>query len=60
MCSITIKVFQSSAAFAQNKRALERIIESVESSSIPFDSIIQALRFLYGESAIVQLNISSL
>lgn len=60
MCSITIKVFQSSSAFAQNKRAMERIVESVDSNSIPFESIIVALRFLYGESAIVQLNISSL
>lgn len=60
MCRITIKVFPSSSAFAQNKSAMERIVEPVDSDSIPFESIIKALRFLYGESAIVQLNISSL
>lgn len=60
MCRITIKVFTSSSAFAQNKHALERIVEIDDSISIPFDSIIKALRFLFGESAIVQLNISSL
>lgn len=60
MCRITIKVFQSASAFAQNKRALERIIEPVDLDSIPFGSLIQALWFMYGESANVQLNISSL
>lgn len=49
---IEVSVYENSHAFAQNKRAFCRRVDET-SISFPWDSVIMAMRSLFGNNSIV-------
>lgn len=43
--------------FANGKRLFERIVHVNDSCSIPFETLIVAMHFLYGQKVIINFNI---
>lgn len=57
MCQVQIQVFANEVSFASNKRLFERIVQVNDSFTIPFETIIKAISFLYGLGAIINFKI---
>lgn len=53
MCQLQVQVYANEVAFASNKRLFERIVDVNDSCSIPFETIIKAVAFLYGLNVII-------
>lgn len=53
MCQLQVQVYANEVAFASNKRLFERIVIVNDSCSIPFETIIKAVTFLYGLNVII-------
>lgn len=58
MCQLQVQVYANEIAFAANKRLFERIVEVNDSFSIPFETIIKAIAFLYGLNVIINFKIT--
>lgn len=58
MCQLQIQVYANEVAFASNKRLFERIVEVNDSCSIPFETIIKAVAFIYGLNVIINFKIT--
>lgn len=54
---LQIKVFSNVSALEKNARIFERVIEVNDSVSVPYESLISNLKFLYGSSVIVSFNV---
>ena len=59
MCTIEFQVFFNETTLASNKRAFDRIVSVPDACSVPYEVIIKALRFLYGNNVIINFKISS-
>lgn len=57
MCQLQVQVYSIEVAFASNKRLFERIVEINDSCSIPFETLIKAIAFLYGLNVIINFKI---
>lgn len=53
MCQVQVQVFSNEVALANNKRLFERIVSVNDSCSIPFETLIKALAFLFGNNVII-------
>lgn len=58
MCQLQVQVYANEVAFASNKRLFEKIVEINDSCSIPFETIIKAVGFLYGLNVIINFKIT--
>ena len=54
---LQIKVYAGLSALEQNSRLFERILEVNESISIPYELIVNSLKFMFGSSCIVCINV---
>lgn len=59
MCNIEFQVFFNEATLASNKRAFDRIVSVNDACSVPYETIITALRFLYGANVIINFKITT-
>ena len=59
MCNIEFQVFFNEATLASNKRAFDRIVSVNDACSVPYKTIITALRFLYGANVIINFKITT-
>lgn len=57
MATIEIKVFANDVSLASNRRLFDRIVTVNDSCSIPFETIIRAMSFLYGDGTIINIQI---
>lgn len=58
MCQLQVQVYSNEVAFASNKRLFERIVEVNDSCSVPFETLIKAIAFLYGLNVIINFKIN--
>lgn len=54
---LQIKVFSGVSSMQENNRLFERIIDVHDDISVPYSSLIQDLKFLFGSSCIVSFNV---
>lgn len=54
---IQLKVFSGVSALQENNRLFERIVEVHDDISVPYESLISDLKFLFGSSAVITFNI---
>lgn len=54
---VQIKVFSGVSALQSDTRLFERILDLPDAVSVPFDSLVSTLKFLFGQSCIVSFNI---
>lgn len=54
MRQLQIMVFNSMDARTSNRPVFERIIDINESLTVPYDSLVSDLKFLFGSSVIIQ------
>lgn len=57
MCNIEFQVYFNETTLASNKRAFDRIVSVPDACSVPYETIIKALRFLFGASVIINFKI---
>lgn len=55
MRQLQIMVFNNMDARTSNRPVFERIIDINESLTVPYDSLVSDLKFLFGASVIIQL-----
>lgn len=54
---LQIKVFMNVSALSGNSSCFERLVDCHEDLSVPFESLFKDLKFLYGDSCVVQFNV---
>jgi len=54
---LQIKVFAGVSSMNENNRIFERIIDVHDDLSVPYESLVKDLKFLFGSSCIVSFNI---
>lgn len=57
MVNIQVQVFTSLATLASNRRLFERIVTINDSCAFPFEIIIRALTYLFGQGVIINFQI---
>lgn len=60
MYRIRVTVYHDEKTLALNKRALERVVDVADISTVNFPETTKALHFLYGDKAIINFNINVL
>ena len=59
MPQVQFQVYANQTCLQNNRRLFERIVSVNDSCSIPFDTIIRALTFLFGQGVIININIQA-
>ena len=59
MPQVQFQVFADQTSHQNNRRLVERIVSVNDSCSIPFDTIIRALAFLFGQGVVININIQN-
>ena len=59
MVNIQIQVFANQTTLANNRRLFERIVSVNDSCAIPFEIIIRALTYLFGQGVIINFQIQT-
>lgn len=54
---LQVKVFSGVSSMNENNRLFERIIEVHDDVIVPYSSLIQDMKFLFGNSCIVAFNV---
>lgn len=54
---IQTKVFQNSEAQLAGHKSFEKLTEVNDCVTIPFEQVARSLKFLFGETSVVQFNI---
>lgn len=54
---LQIRVYSGVSSMADNNRLFERIVEVHDDLSIPFESLVKDMKFLFGSSCIVSFNV---
>lgn len=54
---LQIKVFTGVSAMENGKQIFERVIDVHDDLSIPYESLVKDMKFLFGSSCVVSFNI---
>lgn len=54
---LQIKVFSGVSAMNDNQRLFERVIDVHDDLSVPYESLVKDMKFLFGSSCVVSFNI---
>lgn len=54
---LQIKIFSGVSSMSENNRLFERIVEVHDDLSVPFESLVKDMKFLFGSSCIVSFNV---
>ena len=54
---LQIKVFLNDVSFSTGTNVFERIIDVDASVSIPYESLVKSLRFMFGNNCIISFNL---
>lgn len=54
---LQIKVFSGLTAMQSDSKLFERIVDVHDDLSVPYESLVSNLKFLFGNSTVVQFNL---
>lgn len=54
---LQIKVFSGLTALQSDSKLFERIVDVHDDLSVPYESLVSNLKFLFGNSTVVQFNL---